>query len=228
MNRLVAFGLAASLGLASNRTGRLRMGSGEWSGRRRRVPWSCRRSRGSRSCRWRRGSRSCPRGRRARSLWRSSLCARCQAVGPRSLLRRCRRRCYDGRNHRHNGSAAGASASAVLVLVQPGPKPRLLGLLFLTGESMQNPRGHAGLRQNLIIVGGPEARIARTDCAVVLFQRICCFLFMRLAMISLTTLDERRGNRLTAPPPGSVVHQRADMGMIAVPHWTTRSSNFRT
>lgn len=126
----------------SNGSGRHRMGSGEWSCRRRRGSRSCRWSRRARSL-WRscgswslwrsRGSWSCRRNRRARSLWGSSLCGRCQTVGPRSLLRCCRRRCHDGRNHRHNGSTTGASASAVLVLVQPGPKPRLLGLLFLTG-----------------------------------------------------------------------------------------------
>jgi hypothetical protein len=32
-------------------------------------------------------------------------------------------------------------------------------------------------------------RASRKDCTVVLFQCICCFLFMRLAMISLTALS---------------------------------------
>ena len=33
------------------------------------------------------------------------------------------------------------------------------------------------------------ARTSRKGCTVALFQRICCLLFMRLAMISLTELS---------------------------------------
>ncbi len=66
------------------------------------------------------------------ALWRSSLCWRLQAVGTRTLLRRCRCRRHDRCCRRRHGATAGAGAGVVLVLVQPGAEPRLLGLLLLT------------------------------------------------------------------------------------------------
>src|SRR3954447_17465808 len=62
-------------------------------------------------------------------------------------------------------------------------------------------------------------RTSRKGCMVALFQRICCFLAMRLATISSTALstnavemvdralDERRRDGLAAPATGGVVHQ---------------------
>src|SRR4051794_17552936 len=74
-------------------------------------------------------------------------------------------------------------------------------------ESMQNRGGRSGCCwKRLVIVGGPEARIAmaegvlsvsfstavrtsRKGCTLALLQRICCLLFRRLATISLTALS---------------------------------------
>ena len=52
-------------------------------------------------------------------------------------------------------------------------------------------------------------RTSRKGCTVALFQRICCFLFMRLAMISLTALSTNAVEiGSPCPTPGGVVHQR--------------------
>src|SRR6185503_16129573 len=78
-------------------------------------------------------------------------------------------------------------------------------------ESMQNRGGRSGCCwKRLVIVGGPEARIAmaegvlsvsfstavrtsRKGCTLARFQRICCLLFRRLATIALTALSTNAG-----------------------------------
>src|SRR5271165_6375308 len=100
------------------------------------------------------------------------------------------------------------------------------------GEHAKPQGWSGGLRRNLIIVGGPEARIAmaegvlervvqhgrcvrrgRKDCTVVLFRRICCFLTMRLAMISLTALSTNAVEIGFPPSLGTVVHQRVPVAL---------------
>jgi hypothetical protein len=50
--------------------------------------------------------------------------------------------------------------------------------------------------------------MSRNGCTVALFHLICCFLFMRLATISLTALSTNAVEKgFVAPTPGSVVDQ---------------------
>src|SRR5271165_4076381 len=94
------------------------------------------------------------------------------------------------------------------------------------GEHAKPQGWSGGLRRNLIIVGGPEARIAMAEGVLeVVVQHGGAYVEEGLHCRSVPThllllvhalgndlvdrtLDERRGDRLTAPPPGSVVHHR--------------------
>ncbi len=63
-----------------------------------------------------------------------------------------------------------------------------------------------GVRESIVQHRWRQVEEGRTAA---LCQRICCFLFMRLAMISLTALPRTPSDRLTTPAPGGVMDQRS-------------------